>query len=547
MRIALAQINPTVGDFAGNSALILARLAEARARRAELVVFPELCLCGYPPMDLLDHDSFVAENLKALRRIQRAMPADLAAVIGYVDRNRSGTGKRLVNAAGLLAGGRVLHRQAKSLLPTYDVFDEARYFEPAAERRTVEFKGERLGITICEDIWWETDPDPGGRYAVDPVRDCVDAGATLLLAPSASPYHRGKPAVRRRLLQRVAAGAGVPVVYVNMVGGNDGLLFDGQSFVTGAGGELVLQCAGYREQLAVWDSAAPGGPAAANADGWAELERALGMGIADYLRKTHHQRVHVAVSGGIDSALAAALAARALGPERVTAFSLPSMYSSPGSKSDAAQLCDRLGVALHTIPIEELYAGYERALAPVFAGAPPDLTEENLQARIRGMLMMAFSNKTGSILLATGNKSELATGYSTLYGDLCGGLAPIGDLLKTEVYALSRALNRDGEIIPAATLSKPPSAELRPGQTDQDALPDYEVLDRILQLYVIDNLTRGEIVARGFDDATVVDVLRRVGRAEYKRRQAPPILRVSPRAFGTGRRFPIARETHEVS
>ena len=547
MRIALAQINPTVGDFAGNSALILARLAEARARRAELVVFPELCLCGYPPMDLLDHDSFVAENLKALRRIQRAMPADLAAVIGYVDRNRSGTGKRLVNAAGLLAGGRVLHRQAKSLLPTYDVFDEARYFEPAAERRTVEFKGERLGVTICEDIWWETGPDPGGRYAVDPVRDCIDAGATLLLAPSASPYHRGKPAVRRRLLQRVAAGAGVPVVYVNMVGGNDGLLFDGQSFVTGAGGELVLQCAGYREQLAVWDSAAPGGPAEANADGWAELERALGMGIADYLRKTHHQRVHVAVSGGIDSALVAALAARALGPERVTAFSLPSMYSSPGSKSDAAQLCDRLGVAMRTIPIEELYTGYERALKPVFAGAPPDLTEENIQARIRGMLMMAFSNKTGSILLATGNKSELATGYSTLYGYLCGGLAPIGDLLKTEVYALSRAVNRDGEIIPAATLSKPPSAELRPGQTDRDSLPDYEVLDRILQLYVIDNLTRGEIVARGFDDATVVDVLRRVGQAEYKRRQAPPILRVSPRAFGTGRRFPIARETHEVA
>ena len=271
------------------------------------------------------------------------------------------------------------------------------------------------------------------------------------------------------------------------------------------------------------------------------------MGIGDYLRKTHHERVHVSVSGGIDSALVAALAARALGPDRVTAFSLPSMYSSPGSRTDAALLCERLGVPLHTIAIEELYAGYERALAPVFAGAPPDITEENLQARIRGMLMMAFSNKTGSILLATGNKSELATGYSTLYGDLCGGLAPIGDLLKTEVYALSRAINRDGEIIPEATLTKPPSAELRPGQTDQDSLPDYEVLDRILQLYVIDNLTRGEIVARGFDDATVVDVLRRVGRAEYKRRQAPTILRVSPRAFGTGRRFPIAREIHEVS
>ena len=547
MRIALSQINTTVGDFAGNSELILARLAEARAQRAELVVFPELCLCGYPPMDLLDHASFVEENLKALRRVQRAMPAGLGAVIGYVDRNRSGTGKRLVNAASLLADGRLLHTQAKTLLPTYDVFDEARYFEPAAQRRTVEFRGERLGLTICEDLWWETDPDPSGSYAVDPVRDCLDAGATLLLAPSASPYHRGKPEVRRRLLQGIGAASGVPVAYVNMVGGNDGLLFDGQSFVTGAGGELLLQCAGYREELALWESAAPGAPVAASADGWAELECALGMGIADYLRKTHHERVHVPVSGGVDSALVAALAARALGPDRVTAFSLPSMYSSAGSKTDAALLCERLDVPLHTIAIEELYAGYERALAPVFSGAEPDITEENLQARIRGMLMMAFSNKTGSILLATGNKSELATGYSTLYGDLCGGLAPIGDLLKTEVYALSRAINRGGEIIPEATLTKPPSAELRPGQTDQDSLPDYEVLDRILQLYVIDNLTRGEIVARGFDDATVADVLRRVGRAEYKRRQAPTILKVSPRAFGTGRRFPIAREIHEVS
>ena len=547
MRIALAQINPTVGDFAGNSALILARLAEARARHAELVVFPELCLCGYPPMDLLDHASFVEENLKALRRIQRAMPADLAALIGYVDRNRSGTGKGLINAASLIADGRLLHTQAKTLLPTYDVFDEARYFEPASARRTVTFNGERLGITICEDIWWETEPDPGGRYAVDPVRDCLDDGATLLLAPSASPYHRGKPQVRRQLLQRIGTTAGVPVVYVNMVGGNDGLLFDGQSMVTGAGGELVLQCDGYREELAVWDSAKPGAPVAANPDGWAEVERALGMGIGDYLRKIHFERVHVAVSGGIDSALVAALAARALGPDRVTAFSLPSMYSSEGSKTDAALLCERLGVPLHTIAIADLYTDYERALAPVFAGAPPDITEENLQARIRGMLMMAFSNKTGSILLATGNKSELATGYSTLYGDLAGGLAPIGDLLKTEVYALSRAINEGSEIIPEATLTKPPSAELRPGQTDQDSLPDYAVLDRILQLYVIDNLTRGEIVARGFDDATVVDVLRRVGRAEYKRRQAPTILKVSARAFGTGRRFPIAREIHEVS
>ena len=274
-------------------------------------------------MDLLDHASFVEENLKALRRIQRAMPAGLGAVIGYVDRNRSGTGKRLVNAASLLADERLLHTQAKTLLPTYDVFDEARYFEPAAQRRTVEFRGERLGLTICEDIWWETDPDPGDATRSIRCATASTLAPTLLLAPSASPYHRGKPDVRRRLLQGIGAASGVPLVYVNMVGGNDGLLFDGQSFVTGAGGQLVLQCAGYREELAVWDSAAPGTPVAANADGWAELERALGMGIGDYLRKTHHERVHVSVSGGIDSALVAALAARALGPDRVTAFSLP--------------------------------------------------------------------------------------------------------------------------------------------------------------------------------------------------------------------------------
>ena len=547
MRIALAQINATVGDFAGNSARILARMQEARALNADLVVFPELCLCGYPPMDLLDHGSFVAENRKALRHLQRAIPPGLGAVIGYVDRNRGASGKHLANAASLLADGRILHTQAKTLLPAYDVFDESRYFEPAAERRLAHFKGERIGITICEDIWWETEPDPAGRYAVDPVRDCLDQGATLLVAPSASPYYRGKPHVRRRLVAGIGAGAGVPVVYVNMVGGNDGLLFDGQSMVTDARGELVLQCNGFEEQLMVWDSEQPGEPVPPADDDWHAAERALGMGIADYLRKTHHERVHVSVSGGIDSALVAALAARALGPERVTAFSLPSMYSSQGSRTDAALLCERLGVPMHTIAIKELYAGYERALAPVFAGAPPDITEENLQARIRGMLMMAYSNKTGSILLATGNKSELATGYSTLYGDLCGGLAPIGDLLKTEVYALARAINRDREIIPEATLTKPPSAELRPGQTDQDSLPDYELLDRILDLYVIGNLTRAEIVARGYDDATVTDVLRRVGLAEYKRRQAPTILKISARAFGTGRRFPIAREIHEVS
>ena len=547
MRIALAQINATVGDFAGNSMRILTRLREARGLHADLVVFPELCLCGYPPMDLLDHGSFVEENRKALRHLQRAMPPGLGAVIGYVDRNRGAAGKHLTNTASLLADGRIMHSQAKTLLPTYDVFDEARYFEPAAERRITEFKGERIGLTICEDIWWETEPDPAGRYAVDPVRDCLDQGATLLVAPSASPYYRGKPQVRRGLLARIGAGAGVPVVYVNMVGGNDGLLFDGQSVVTDARGELVLQCAGFEEQLLVWDSTRPGEPAARGADDWGAVERALGMGIADYLRKTHHERVHVAVSGGIDSALVVALAARALGPQRVTAVLVAVDVLVGGQQ-------DRRGAAVRTARGADAHHCHRGAVRRLRTRSGAGVRRRAARRHRREPAGAHPRHADDGVLQQDrlhparhGNKSELATGYSTLYGDLCGGLAPIGDLLKTEVYALARAINGDGEIIPEATLTKSPSAELRPGQTDQDSLPDYELLDRILELYVIDNLTRAEIVARGFDDATVADVLRRVGRAEYKRRQAPPILKVSPRAFGTGRRFPIAREIHEVS
>lgn len=540
MRIALAQINPTIGDFAGNVDRIAAAAQAARARGAKLVVCPELSVCGYPPMDLLDHRSFVAANIEALNRLRQRLPSGLGVVVGHVAPNPTGVGKTLYNAASLLADGAVVGSQAKSLLPTYDVFDEARYFEPAAACRPVPFAGQRLGLTICEDIWWESAPDPSGAYARDPVAEQTRAGATMMLAPSASPYHLGKPAVRSALLARVAAASGCPVLYANAVGGNDGLIFDGQSLACAADGRLIHRSPGFREDVAVVDTdsterAAPAG------DDYREVEAAIGIGLRDYLAKTGHDRVCLAVSGGIDSAVVAAVAARQLGAERVTAFALPSRYSSAGSRRDAEALARALGIDLHVLSIEPAFAAFLRTLAPVFAGRPPDTAEENLQARIRGALVMAFANKTGALALATGNKSELATGYATLYGDMAGALAPIGDLWKTQVYALARRINRDGPIIPDATIDKPPSAELRPGQLDSDSLPPYGVLDAILQRYVERSEGAGQIVAAGFEPGLVDRVLRMVGQAEHKRRQAATVIKVSPRAFGPGRRFPIAR------
>ena len=540
MRIALAQINPTIGDFAGNVDRIAAAAQAGRARGAKLVVCPELSVCGYPPMDLLDHRSFVAANIEALNRLRQRLPSGLGVVVGHVAPNPTGVGKTLYNAASLLADGAVVGSQAKSLLPTYDVFDEARYFEPAAACRPVPFAGQRLGLTICEDIWWESAPDPSGAYARDPVAEQTRAGATMMLAPSASPYHLGKPAVRSALLARVAAASGCPVLYANAVGGNDGLIFDGQSLACAADGRLIHRSPGFREDVAVVDTdsterAAPAG------DDYREVEAAIGIGLRDYLAKTGHDRVCLAVSGGIDSAVVAAVAARQLGAERVTAFALPSRYSSAGSRRDAEELARALGIDLHVLSIEPAFAAFLRTLAPVFAGRPPDTAEENLQARIRGALVMAFANKTGALALATGNKSELATGYATLYGDMAGALAPIGDLWKTQVYALARRINRDGPIIPDATIDKPPSAELRPGQLDSDSLPPYEVLDAILQRYVERSEGAGQIVAAGFEPGLVDRVLRMVGQAEHKRRQAATVIKVSPRAFGPGRRFPIAR------
>ncbi len=547
MKIALAQINTTIGDFDGNREKIREYAVRARSLGAEMVVFPELSLCGYPPMDLLDHASFVEQNLRSLRRLQTELPADLATLVGYVDNSRVFGGRALENVVAVISGGTIAHRQAKRLLPTYDVFDESRYFEPAQSSEVFVYHGTSFGIAICEDIWWEAEPAPGVHYPRNPVRDLLDAGARVLLSPSASPFHRGKIGVRHSLVRGIGRNNSVPVVYVNMVGANDSLVFDGNSFVCDSDGAVIQRSPGFTEDLSIVDLSrtVPVGQPAYDADELGEVQSALILGIRDYLAKSGFSRVHLGLSGGIDSAVVATLATLAAGPENVRVFLMPSQYSSEGSVTDSRTLCENLGITASTIPIKPVYESFMEQLADEFSGYPQNVAEENIQARIRGILVMAYSNKVGSLPLTTGNKSELAVGYATMYGDMAGSLAVIGDLFKTEVYELARYINRDREIIPAAILSKAPSAELRPDQTDQDSLPAYDVLDRILHRYLVQSRTYQEIVELGFDRSVVSEVLRMVGRAEYKRRQAPPVIRVSSRAFGTGRRMPIARHIYE--
>ena len=546
MKVAVGQINPLIGDFAGNCGKISSAAERARGEGADLLVFPEMCVCGYPPMDLLDYDSFVRENLKWLRELQRSLPAGIAVAVGYIDRNRSNSGRPFTNAVSVILDGEIVFTQEKSLLPSYDVFDETRYFEPAPARKVFHFRGERIGIAICEDIWWEAESVPGARYPIDPVKDLLDNGATLIIAPSASPFHHGKVDTRKSLVTGIGVSSGVPVVYVNTVGANDSLIFDGHSFITDRQGRVVRGCRGFEEDFAVFDLSASNPPVPFETGKYEEIERALVLGIRDYLKKCRFSRVHLGLSGGIDSALVAVLAAEAAGPEHVMTFALPSRYSSDGSRSDAEILARNLGIGFDVIPIEGVFSASLDALAPHFKGKAPDVTEENLQARIRGTLLMSYSNKWNSLLLTTGNKSELATGYCTLYGDMCGGLAVIGDLFKTEVYELCRHINRRKPVIPETILTKAPSAELRPDQKDQDSLPPYDILDTILERYLMEGLSCDEIVSGGMDRKTVEEVIRLVGRSEYKRRQAPPVLKVSARAFGTGRRMPIARELFEL-
>jgi NAD+ synthase (glutamine-hydrolysing) len=553
MRISVAQINSTIGDFSGNRQKIIDFSKRARdGEGSDFVLFPELAICGYPPMDLLDQDCFVEQNIRSLRLLQRELPAGIAVGVGYVNRNTSLRGKALVNAYGVILDGALVFEQVKTLLPTYDVFDEARNFEPATEWPCFEYGGARTGIAICEDVWREMET-PGTKYACDPVRRLMDGGINLLAVPSASPYYAGKHHARLDLAERIGRRGGMPVVYINAVGANDSIIFDGRSFFMDADGN-VKTAAAFAEDMITMDtgSGLAAGGRAAPPEELDVIEDALVMGIREYMRKCGFSRAHLGLSGGIDSALVAYLAVKAAGADNVVTMSMPSRFSSQGSRDDAAELAANLGCRYEVLPIEPVFTAFLSSLSGIFGGKPFDIAEENLQARIRGSLLMAFSNKWQSMLLTTGNKSELAMGYCTLYGDTNGALGPIGDLFKTEVFALCRRINekslaeRGKAVIPQAILDKPPSAELRPDQKDEDSLPPYDKLDEILRLYLFNNLSADEIGALGKDRELAAWIIAGVARAEFKRRQAPPVLKVSPRAFGMGRRMPIARAIYET-
>ena len=546
MKIGLLQLNSTIGDFAANCRKLLAGYKEAVSRGAEFILAPELFLCGYPPRDLLLRDDFVDANLDALK----GMAGDVGAVplcVGYVARNLEKPGRALKNEAAVLQHGKIIWRMTKSLLPTYDVFDEDRYFEPAKTVAPFEFQGHKLGITICEDIWNDEDFWPERIYRRDPVRELIAQGAEIILNISASPWCDGKERTRLAMLQRVARDEKIPLAQVNLVGANDELIFDGHSVALDRNGGIVAMGRGFAEEILVADLA----PEAGSQKPEIRIEfqtreeqfiSALALGIRDYVQKCGFKSVILGLSGGIDSALVAVLAVRALGAENVFGVALPARYSSSGSLTDAELLAKNLGIRFEVLPIEPVFLAVESQLEKIFAGTRPNEAEENVQSRLRGLTLMALSNKFGALVLTTGNKSEMAVGYCTLYGDMNGALAPISDVLKTDVYRIARWVNRDLEIIPIGSLTKPPSAELRPDQTDQDSLPPYEILDAILELYVVKNLDRQEIINQGFAPAIVNDVVNKINFSEYKRRQAAPSLKISPRAFGMGRRIPVAQK-----
>jgi NAD+ synthetase len=541
LKIGLLQLNSTIGDFAANREKLLTAYEAACARGAEFVLAPELFLCGYPPRDLLLRGDFVDTNLAVLAETARSI-GKIPLCVGYVDQNPDRPGRALRNSAAVLQNGNIIWRTHKCLLPTYDVFDEDRYFEPAKNVAPFEFNGRKLGITICEDIWNDQDFWPERLYRRDPIKDLIAQGAQAIVNVSASPWHDGKERVRLEMLQRVARDEGVPLAYANLIGANDELIFDGHSVVVNKRGENLALGRGFAEDLLVvdWDVDSPR-PKSEWPVREQQLFAALSLGVRDYVRKCGFKSAIVGLSGGIDSALVAVLAADALGPDRVMGISMPARYSSEGSLSDAEILAKNLGIRYEILPIEPVFQSVENQLAKVFAGTKRNEAEENVQSRLRGVTLMALSNKFGGLVLTTGNKSEMAVGYCTLYGDMCGALAPLADVFKLDVYKISRWVNREREIIPAASITKPPSAELRPDQKDQDSLPPYDVLDQILDAYVVQNLSKQEIITRGFEAAVVNDIINKVTFSEYKRRQAAPGLKVSPRAFGIGRRIPIAQ------
>ena len=541
MHIGILQLNSTIGDFTANRQKLVAGYEKACALGAEFILAPELFLCGYPPRDLLLRTDFIEANLVALNETAKQIGA-VPLCVGYVDRNSEKPGRALRNSAAVLQNGKIIWRTHKSLLPTYDVFDEDRYFEPAKKVEPFEFNGRKFGITVCEDIWNDKDFWPERLYRRDPIKELVSQGAEMILNISASPWHDGKDRTRLEMLRRVARDEKIPLVQVNLIGANDELVFDGHSVVLNARGELLALGKGFAEEILVVDFE-KNSPVQKNEFPLREQQifSALSLGLRDYVHKCGFKSVILGLSGGIDSALVAVLAADALGADKVFGVAMPARYSSEGSLTDAEALAKNLGIRYEVFPIEPVFQSVEKQLEKAFANFKPNEAEENVQSRLRGVTLMALSNKFGALVLTTGNKSEMAVGYCTLYGDMNGALAPIADVLKTDIYKIARWVNREREIIPQNSISKPPSAELRPGQKDQDSLPPYETLDAILDLYVVKNQGKEEIISGGFAAAVVNDVINKINFSEYKRRQAAPALKISPRAFGMGRRIPIAQ------
>lgn len=541
MKVAICQTNPVIGDFDHNAGLIMAAARQAEALGCALAVFPEMALSGYPPKDLLEKSAFIEENQTQLNRLA-ARTHGIAILCGYIAKSHADRGKPLINGAALLRQGGIAAWGGKRLLPSYDVFDETRYFEPAPQSLVFEMDGARWGVTLCEDMWGENDELGVPPYALNPVEALAQSGIDRLINISASPYSINKGQLRFETLRRLAKKYRIHTLYCNQVGGNDDLLFDGASMVVDREGRLIRMGKAFEPDILVWDTE----KAYAKIDPpWPDEEaailKALTMGTRDYVFKCGFKKALVGLSGGIDSALVACIAARALGPDHVMAVGMPSPYTAEKSRTDARELSKSLGIAFEEIPIQHLMQCYSESLEALFKDLSPDETEENIQARIRGNILMAISNKFNSLLLATGNKSELAVGYCTLYGDMAGGLAVIADVPKTTCYRLARHINRDNVVIPPSIIQRPPSAELKPGQTDQDTLPPYDILDQILKASVEERLSFKEIVAQGHDPGAVRDVLSRIVSNEYKRVQAPPGLKISSRAFGYGRRYPIAR------
>jgi len=575
MKIALGQINTTVGDITGNTDKMLDFANRAKDAGADLIVFPELAVAGYPPMDLLLKDSFIQANLDGLQKLKERLP--IAAVVGFVEVNH-GKGRHLFNACAFIESGAIKFVQHKTLLPTYDVFDEDRYFQPAAQHTPIQFGDVSIGLSICEDIWTRGDILENLSYQVDPLQLLSEKKPELLINISASPFAVGKEHVRLELVKEQTRRHNLPMIYVNSVGGNDQLIFDGRSFVMNEKGQLVAMAKAFEEDLIFVDveqkqtaeeksakaketeaKIAPGrgkkegaltfrGTVTEfSADRTVNTLAALVLGTRDYMRKCGFKRAVIGLSGGIDSAVTAAIAVKAVGKENVMGIAMPSPFSSQHSIDDARELAENLGIEFHIVPIEPAMKAYDTMLAPLFQGRESDVTEENIQARVRGAILMAASNKFGHLVLATGNKSELAVGYCTLYGDMCGGLAVISDLPKMMVYDVARYINEEAgkPVIPVSTIDKPPSAELRPNQLDQDSLPPYVILDGILYAYVEQRRKPDEIIRLGYRPEVVQDVINRIDRNEYKRKQAEPGLKVSSRAFGMGWRMPIAQRFQE--